>query len=119
MPEAGRVGESLKELSQRLERLVYIISGTGTMCPPEPGLGPAVSQAALGEVAFRSCFALLHWSYPLPNPALLDICWGKLGGCRGQCLWEGASSARGGGDGSRKCATWQIHSQVLPCTTGS
>ena len=110
-------GESLKELSQRLERLVYIISGT--TCPLEPGLGAAVSQAALREVAFRSCSALLHWGYPLPNPALLDTCWGKLGGCRGRFPWEGASSARGGGDGSRKCATWQIHSQVLPCTTGS
>lgn len=70
------------------ERLVSIISGTA--CPLEPGLGAAVSQAALGEVAFRSRSALLHWGYPLRNRPpghLLGEAWGlqgplPLGGCQ-------------------------------------
>lgn len=36
----------LQELNKHRERSVYIISRT--TCPPEPGLGTSVSQAALG-----------------------------------------------------------------------
>ena len=73
-------GKSLKELSQRMERLVYIISST--TCPLEPGLGVGASQAALG-VSGGTLLPLYPAPVsalptPLPSPDLLDPCWGKL-----------------------------------------
>lgn len=91
-------GKSLKELSQRMERLVYIISST--TCPLEPGLGVGVSQAALGvrgSTLLPLCPAPVSApATPLPSPALLDPCWGEAQGWWGRCSWEDANSAQGG-----------------------
>lgn len=89
---------SLQALNKHRERSVYIISRTA--CPPEPGLGAGVSQAALGVGAGtpeRPCLVppgacLSHFppeAQPPRTPAWED--W-SVGGCSR----KGASAARGG-----------------------